>query len=434
MISSIELRLQRPRRLFLATAVMALAACGGSGGGDAPPAPPPNALTPAPTPTPTPPPTPVLPPTPAPQPVPAVPHIAAGNGFSLALKTNGMVASWGDQGSGQLGNNVVTASSQRVPQPVVNLTNARRVASGEFHAVALRADGTVVAWGSNADGKLGIGTFGGSFPTPQAVNGLTDVTAIAAGLDHTLALRSDGSVWAWGENDACQLGQNDTTPRATATQVAGLANVTAVFSGGAHSLALRSDGAVFAWGFNANGQLGLGTTVPAVCLPTRVTALDGRGVIELAGGRFHTLARTSLGAVLGWGSNSGGQTGSGTPGSGNVLSPTVIPNLLGVTALAAGETHSVALRNDGTIRTWGNGSAGRLGNGTSVATQSTATPQVPNVSTVKAISAGFNHTLVLLEDGRVGCFGSNFTSQCGRIEITDLTTPMEVGPGFNVNQ
>ena len=295
--------------------------------------------------------------------MPAVPHIAAGNGFSLALKTNGTVASWGDQGSGQLGNNVVTASSQRVPQTVVNLTNARRVAAGEFHAVALRADGTVVAWGSNADGKLGIGTFGGSFPTPQAVNGLTDVTAIAAGLDHTLALRSDGSVWAWGENDACQLGQNDTTPRATATQVAGLANVTAVFSGGAHSLALRSDGAVFAWGFNANGQLGLGTTVPAVCLPTRVTALDGRGVIELAGGSFHTLARTSLGAVLGWGSNSRGQTGVAAPG-GNVLAPTVVPNLLGVTALAAGETHSVALRNDGTIRTWGNASAGRLGNGT----------------------------------------------------------------------
>ena len=436
MISSIELRVQLPRRLFLATAVMALAACGGSGGGDAPPAPPPNALTPAPTPTPTPPPTPVLPPTPAPQPVPTVPHIAAGNGFSLALKTNGTVASWGDQGSGQLGNNVVTASSQRVPQSVVNLTNARRVAAGGFHALALRADGTVVAWGSNVEGKLGIGTIGGQFATPQVVNGLSNVTAIVVGAEHSLALRSDGSVWAWGENEVCQLGLglNDTAPRATATQVPGLVNVAAIFSGAAHSFALRSDGAVFAWGFNANNQLGLGSMSNEVCTPTRVTALDGRGVVELAGGGFHSLARTSLGAVLGWGSNSRGQTGSGTPGSGNVLAPTVIPNLLNVTALAAGETHSVALRNDGTVRTWGNASAGRLGNGTDGVTQSTSTPQVPNVSTVKAIAAGTNHTLVLLEDGRVGCFGSNFTAQCGRIEITDLTTPVEVGPGFNVNQ
>ena len=341
MISSIELRVQLPRRLFLATAVMALAACGGSGGGDAPPAPPPNALTPAPTPTPTPPPTPVLPPTPAPQPVPTVPHIAAGNGFSLALKTNGTVASWGDQGSGQLGNNVVTASSQRVPQSVVNLTNARRVAAGGFHALALRADGTVVAWGSNVEGKLGIGTIGGQFATPQVVNGLSNVTAIVVGAEHSLALRSDGSVWAWGENEVCQLGLglNDTAPRATATQVPGLVNVAAIFSGAAHSFALRSDGAVFAWGFNANNQLGLGSMSNEVCTPTRVTALDGRGVVELAGGGFHSLARTSLGAVLGWGSNSRGQTGSGTPGSGNVLAPTVIPNLLNVTALAAGETH-----------------------------------------------------------------------------------------------
>jgi hypothetical protein len=308
MTTSIDSRLQHARRLFLASAVVALAACGGGGGGGASPAPnPPSPPPPAPG--------------PAPTPVPVIPQIAAGNGFSLAVKTNGTVSSWGDQGTGQLGNNVVLGSSQRVPQAVVNLSNARTVAAGEFHAVALRSDGTVVVWGSNFEGKLGTGAFGGNFPTPQVVSGLTDVTAIAAGLDHTLARRSDGSVWAWGENDACQLGLNDTTARATATQVPGLANVTAIFAGGAHSLALRSDGAVFAWGFNANGQLGLGNTVTAVCVPTRVTALDGRGVIELAGGGFHTLARTSLGAVLGWGSNSRGQTGVAVPG-GNVLAPT----------------------------------------------------------------------------------------------------------------
>ena len=407
------------RRLFIAsTAVALIAACGGGGDGGSSPSPNPPA-----------------PPPPAPPPAVAVtPMVAAGSGFSLALKTNGTVASWGDQSLGQLGNDRISAITQRVPQTVMNLTNALKVAAGESHAVALRSDGTVVAWGSNADGKLGIGTVGGLFPTPQVVAGLSNVTAIAAGLDHALALRGDGTVWAWGQNDVCQLGQNDTTSRGSATQVPGLANVTAIAAGGAHSFALRSDGAVFAWGWNANGQLGFGSATQPVCQPARVTALDGRGVVELAGGGFHSLARTSLGAVLGWGSNSGGQAGSGTPGSGNVLAPTVVAGVLGVTALAAGETHSVALRNDGTIRTWGNASSGRLGNATSGSTQSTSTPQVPNVSTVTAIAAGTNHTLVLLQDGRVGCFGSNFTSQCGRIEITDLTTPVEVGPGFRVNQ
>jgi alpha-tubulin suppressor-like RCC1 family protein len=405
------------RLLYAASTVVALAACGGGGdGGGAAPSPAPN------------------PPPPAPAPVAVTPMVAAGNGFSLALKTDGTVASWGDQGAGQLGNNVVNAVAQRNAQTVTNLGNARKVAAGEFHAMALRADGTVVAWGSNADGKLGIGSIGGLFATPQAVTGLANVTAIAAGLDHALALRGDGTVWAWGQNDVCQLGQNDTTSRGTAAQVANLTNVTAIAAGGAHSFALRSDGAVFAWGWNANGQLGLGNVSNAACTPVRVTALDGRGVVELAGGGFHSLARTSLGAVLGWGSNSGGQAGSGTPGSGNVLAPTVVSGLLGVTALAAGDTHSVALRNDGTIRTWGNNSSGRLGNGTSGSSSASSVPQVPNVSTVTAIAAGFNHTLVVLQDGRVGCFGSNFTSQCGRIEITDLTSPLEVGPGFRINQ
>jgi alpha-tubulin suppressor-like RCC1 family protein len=419
----------RRRRLFLASTFIALAACGGGGDSSAP-TPTPNPPAAAPTPPPPAPPTPVLPPTP----VAVAPQIAGGNGFSFVLKTNGTVASWGDQGSGQLGTNVISASSQRVPQTVMNLSNARRVAAGELHAVALRADGTVVAWGSNADGQLGIGVPGGTFAIPQTVSGLTDVTAIAVGTDHSLALRNDGTVWAWGGNDVCQLGQNDTAPRATATQVQGLANVTAIFSGRAHSLALRSDGAILAWGRNNAGQLGLGNTVASVCQPARVTALDGRGVVELAGGGSHTLARTSLGAVLGWGSNSGGQTGTAPPGSGNVLVPTVVPGLLNVTALSAGNTHSVALRNDGTIRTWGNASRGRLGNGTDSVTQSTSTPQVPNVSTVVAVAGGFNFSLVLLQDGKVGCFGSNLTAQCGRIEITDLTTPVEVGPGFNVNQ
>jgi alpha-tubulin suppressor-like RCC1 family protein len=417
------------RRLFLAATFIALAGCGGGGDSSAPtPTPNPPAAAPTPPPPAPPPPapaTPVLPPTP----VPVLPQVAAGSGISIALKTNGTVAAWGDQEVGQLGNNVISASSQGVPQTVMNLSNARRVAAGELHAVALRVDGTVVSWGSNADGKLGIGTLGGNFATPQVVNGLTNITAIAVGLNHSLALRNDGTVWVWGGNDQCELGLNDTTPRATATPVAGLANVTSIFSGGPHSLALRSDGAVFAWGRNDFGQLGLGSTSIPVCLPARVTALDGRGVVELASGVFHTLARTSLGAVLGWGMNTFGQTGT-TP-SGNVRVPTVVPGLLNVTALSAGQVHSVALLNDGTIRTWGSAFQGRLGNGTD--TGSTSTPQAPNVSTVKAIAAGISHTLVLLQDGKVSCFGSAFRRQCGRIEDTDFTTPMEVGPGFNVN-
>ena len=407
------------RRLFIASSLLALAACVDSGS-DASPSPPPS---PSPSP-------------PTVVPVAVTPMVSAGYGFSLALKTNRTVSSWGAQDTGQLGNDRITTNSQRVPQTVMNLADARKVAIGNFHAVALRGDGTVVAWGSNADGKLGIGMIGGLYPTPQVVSGLTNVTAIAVGHDHGLALRSDKTVWAWGMNDVGQLAQSGTQPRPTPTQVPGLTDVVAIAAGGAHSMAILGDGSVWAWGWNANGQLGLGAgSASVVSTPTRVATLDGRGVVEIVGGEHHTLARIGLGAVLGWGSNLRGQTGVAAPGSGNVLVPTVIPSLLGVTALAAGASHSVALRNDGTIRTWGNAGSGRLGNDrTGAVSDSTNVPQVPNISTVTAIAAGFNHSLVLLQDGRVFCFGDNANSQCGVLGINlEFATPIEVGPGFNVN-
>lgn len=406
----------RARRLFLVSSLAAsLVACGGGGGGGDRPAPNPGA------------------PAPAPAPTPNAPAVAAGNGYSLVLKTDGGIASWGDQQTGQLGNGVTSGSSQRVPQTVLGLNNARQVAAGEFHAVALRADGTVAAWGSNVDGKLGIASAGGLFATPQTVSGLSNVRAIAVGADHALALRNDGTVWAWGMNDEGQLGLGTSVAFAAApTQVPGLTDVQSIAAGGAHSFAIRADGSVWGWGWNAAGQLGLGAAAAArINSPTRITLLDGRDVVEIVGGYAHTLARTRLGALLGWGSNSHGQTGVAPPSPVNVLSPTVIPNLLGVTKVAAGTTHSIALRDDGTVRTWGNAGAGRLGNGTSGATQSTHVPQVVNLSNAIAVAAGNDHSLVALTDGRVMCFGSNFLSQCGVLGTNlEFATPVEVGPGF----
>lgn len=420
------------RSLFLAIAATVLVACGGGGdgggggGGGNPPAP-------------NPPPAGPTPPTPPPPPPPAVAvtaRVAAGNGFSLALKNNGTVFAWGDQQVGQLGNDVISGSTQRTPQPVLSLTNVRGIAAGEFHVLALRGDGAVFAWGSNADGKLGLSTVGGLFPRPQQVGGLVNVVAIATGVEHSLALRSDGVVLAWGKNSEGQLGLGDTTLRAAPTAVPGLTNVQAIAAGGFQSFAIRSDGSVWSWGFNGNGELGLSdsTNRPS---PTQVTALNGLGVRQIAAGGAHTLARTIDGRVFGWGFSGQGQTGRSTAFGNSFstfLTPGPVAGLSDVVQIAAGDAHSIARLANGSVRTWGHAGEGRLGNDTSGVTASQFTPQTVNIDGVTDVAAGTNHTLVLLQNGRVGCFGSNFLAQCGRIETTtDFDVPVEVGPGFLVN-
>ncbi len=134
---------------------------------------------------------------------------------------------------------------------------AMQVAAGRYHTVAVKSDGTVWAWGENARGQLGDGTTTNR-STPVQVSGLAGVTGVAAGGRHTVALKSEGTVWAWGRNNRGQLGDGTTTDRPTPVQVSGLAGVTGVSAGVRHTVALKSDTSVCAWGQDVYGQLGDG--------------------------------------------------------------------------------------------------------------------------------------------------------------------------------
>ncbi len=172
-----------------------------------------------------------------------------------------------------------------------------------------------------------------------------------AGASHTVLLRRDGTVWAWGANGSGQLGDGTTSSSQLSRQVAGLSGVKAVVASGDHSLALRGvDGSVWAWGANGSGQLGDGTTV-ARLLPVQVMGLEG--VVALASGANHVLALTSGGTVLAWGRNAEGQLGDGStlPSS----TPRLVSELDDVVAVAAGGNYSLALRADGTVWAWGSG-------------------------------------------------------------------------------
>jgi alpha-tubulin suppressor-like RCC1 family protein len=237
------------------------------------------------------------------------------------------------------------------------------IAGGNWGSLRVKSDGTAWAWGYNSNGQLGDGTTT-SQATPVQVSGLSGVTAVSAGEDsYSLALLSDGTVWAWGSNSNGQLGDGTTTNRSTPVPVSGLSGVTvtAVAAGWGYSLALASDGTVWAWGKNNEGQIGDGTTTNRAT-PVQVGGLSGITVTALASAYESSFALTSDGTAWAWGYNSNGQLGDGT--TTNRATPVQVSGLSGVTALAAGDRHALALKWDGTLWAWGENNEGQLGDGT----------------------------------------------------------------------
>jgi YD repeat-containing protein len=162
---------------------------------------------------------------------------------------------------------------------VSGLADVSAIAGGSYHTIVLKADGTVWAWGYNGSGQLGDGTTTDR-STPVQVSGLADVAAIAGGYSHTIALKTDGTIWAWGWNEYGQLGDGTTTDRSSPVQVSGLSDVAAIAAGGHHTIVLKADGTVWAWGYNGSGQLGDGTTTHS-SMPVQVVDADGTGFLNL---------------------------------------------------------------------------------------------------------------------------------------------------------
>ena len=326
-------------------------------------------------------------------------------------------------------------------------STAPMVVAGDTHSLALKSDGTVWAWGNNGSGQLGDGTTT-QRSNPVQVTGLSGVTAIAvsgaiaSSIGFSLALKSDGTVWAWGWNDEGSLGDGTTTNRSTPVQVmasagVGLSGVTTIAAGYEHSLVLKSDNTVWAWGRNDLGQLGDGTTT-AHSYPVQVTGLSG--VTAIAAGNQHTLARKSDGTVLAWGYNAYGQLGDGTTTNRSsvvqVMASASVP-LGGVSAIAAGGYHSFVLKSDGMVWAWGDNTNGQLGDGTttnrSYPVQVMASAGV-GLDGVTTMSGGSDYSLVLKSDGTVWAWGRNAYGQLGDGTSTNRSNPVQVGgAGFSLN-
>jgi alpha-tubulin suppressor-like RCC1 family protein len=370
--------------------------------------------------------------------------------------------SWGANTYGQLGNgDDDPKNNQYTPVPVVGvgkagyLTGMAGVSVGGTHILAFNiSPGNVYAWGNNGDGQLGNNSEASTSTPVQVIKAsdstpLSGVTAVSAGGSHSLALRNDGTVWAWGSNDDGKLGvATADNPQHTAVQVTSLTTaVTKVAAaGGGHSLALLDniDKTVMSWGRNTSGQLGRSTTTTATPGTVVKETGDLTNVTDIAAGRSHSLFLLEGGTVWACGYNFVGELGDGTTTNRNYAVQVLKANgtpLTGAIAVAAGSDHSLALKSDGTVWAWGLNNYGQLGNGapltgSTLQTSTVAVQVLINATTalsnIEKIVAIGNHNLAVDGSGLLWVWGYNSYGELG-LEDDDATNRnyATMVPGFS---
>ena len=302
--------------------------------------------------------------------------------------------SWGRNVEGQLGVNNNNTSRSTPVTTLLGGTNWKSIAGGNAHTVALKTDGTLWTWGRNSYGQLGINagtTASRSTPVTTLLGG-TNWKSIACGKAHTVALKTDGSLWSWGANFDGQLGVNNTTSRSTpVTTLLGGTNWKSIACGYNHTLALKTDGTLWSWGNNYYGQLGVNDITSRNTPVT--TLLGGTNWKSIASGYVHTVALKTDGSLWSWGRNSYGQLGDNT----NTSRSTPVTTLLGGftwKSIACGRMHTTALKTDGTLWTWGRNYHGQLGiNDTT--NRSTPVTTLLGTTNWKSIACGNDHTIAL---------------------------------------
>ena len=404
--------------------------------------------------------------------VPAGPAVA---------QTGGTIVSWGSDPYGQLGDNSAYPYADRLsPAQVVGPTGTGSImgvigiAGGATHSLAVKSDGTVWAWGDGSFRDLGIGASNVPYNKPVQVQDPTDATdqklhnvkAVAAGLNHGLALKNDGTVWGWGANYVGQLGDGTVSNLGYPVQASGLSGIIAIAAGWGHSLAVKSDGTVWAFGLNQYGELGDGTNIDRHVAVQVIGLTDVKAV---AAGSYFSLALKNDGTVWAWGGNDLGTLGhcspdytnapvqvltygtncigglggvSGVPWPGPLASPG--PALTGITAIAASVTNGMALDGSGTVWMWGANDQGGLGDGIigypyfpynnswplPPFGTSSAMP-VPGLPVITAIAAGYGAGHAVAADGKVWGWGYDLYGGVGDGSVI-TTNPQAVTTAVQV--
>ncbi len=362
-------------------------------------------------------------------------HAVGGSGFTIELR-NGQMWAWGNNTFGQLGNGDITGTAQSSPVRESTLsTSFTDMTAGSNHALAVKADGTIWAWGKNDFGQLGIGNTTNQF-SPVQIGTDKDWVSVGCGANHSFAIKANGTLWAWGNNSAGQLGigNNSNTPlHTTPVQVGTVNSWTSVAGTFLSSAAIRADGTLWTWGDNTLGQLGRGnfTNNSSNFTPAQVTGLlSSPHWLRVECGKNFVFAVRTNGSLYGWGENSTGQLGDNSTTNRNAPKRVgTSNNWVGMSCGIDGSSnkfHTVAMQADGSVWAWGDNTFGQLGNGTTSITPSLTPVLISSGFGAVNVECGYACSFARKANGQLYAWGNNATGNLGTGNQTNLNTPTTI--------
>jgi alpha-tubulin suppressor-like RCC1 family protein len=349
-----------------------------------------------------------------------------GRWVPISKTTLDIAWAWGDNSAGALGDNTITVRSS--PVSVVGaFSDWCQVSNKRDISLGVRTNGTAWAWGCNNFGRLGDNTTVNKSSPVSVVGGFTDWCQVSAGGCHSLGVRCNGTLWAWGCNASGQLGDNTIVSKSSPVSVVGgFTDWCQVAGGNAHSLGVRCNGTAWAWGLNSNGQLGDNT---AIGKSSPVSVVGGfTDWCQVSAGRIHSFALRSNSTLWAWGNNSTGALGDNTI---TVRSSpvSVVGGITNWIQVSAGDDHGLALRVDGTAWAWGCNTSGQLGQNTLTSSRSPITV-VGGFTDWCQVSAGAVHSLGVRTNGSAWAWGGNINGRLGDNTTTTRLSPVSVVGGF----
>jgi alpha-tubulin suppressor-like RCC1 family protein len=354
--------------------------------------------------------------------------VVAGYAHSLGLYSNGTLWTWGDNLDGQLGlgdmtnRNIPIEISSEIDWLVITGTNSSTIAAGSSHSLAIKTNRTLWVWGGNYSGQLGLGiTDFIKCLTPSQINTDSDWSQIAARTAHTIGIRTNRTLWAWGQNNYGQLGDNSTTIRYSPRKIGIDSDWVALSAGDYHSLGIRTNGSIWAWGANWHGQLGLGNSIEKH-IPTQIgSATDWS---DITAGISDTLALKTNGTLWAWGWNNDGQLGLGDSGI-DRNTPTQLGTGSDWTTLAAGYYHTFGFKTNGILWSWGKNQYGQLGLGDT--TNRNIPTQVITDTGWITITGGQYYNLGIKSNGTLWAWGNNGYGNLGLGDTINRNVPCPLG-------
>jgi alpha-tubulin suppressor-like RCC1 family protein len=353
--------------------------------------------------------------------------VAPADSFTLAIRSNGSLWAWGYNLYGQLGDNSITDRSS--PVQVGALTSWTKIAAGgQSFSLAIRS-GQLWSWGLNNRGQLGTNEGNIQRSSPVQVGALSDWAEISAGNAHVIALKTGGTLWAWGENDEGQIGDGTYTNRSSPVQIGSLTNWSKVIATNKASYAIKTDGTLWAWGFSGgSGILGNGKTGPSsgggINSPIQIGSATNWSTMTAGQGNRHAI--NSSGEMYVWGTNGQGSSGTGLNFFGARPSPIQIGSLEWIRR-AGGNAISLGIKDDGTLWAWGDGRQGQLGNNRVVDQYIVPTQIGSGTDWAEVFAFSESGCLAVKSNGTLWAWGGNGSGELGRGNTTSISSPAQVG-------